>query len=73
MKKEDLSPGDAVWLKHDDTTTYTFLGESAILPNIKKEDYIPIYKAELGVFAYNPGPNRELRMILLPFSAVNKA
>jgi|GEM_PF-3055328 len=72
MNKKDLNPGDTVWLSHDDTTKYTYLGETAIIPSIKNEGYIPIHKAELGVFAYNPGPNRELKMILLPYEAVNK-
>lgn len=72
MNKEDLKPGDAVWLKHDDITKYTYLGESAVIPSAKNEGYIPIYKAALGVFAYNPGPNHELVTLLLPYSAVNK-
>ena len=72
MKKEDLSPGDAVWLKHDSSIKYTYLGESGSKPNVKDSFHL-VHNVEYGVFAYNPGPNHELETLLLPYSAVNKA
>lgn len=72
MDKKDLNPGDVVWLKHDSTIKYTYLGETDSKPNLIGSLY-QVHNAEYGVFAYNPGPNHELATLLLPYSAVNKA
>lgn len=71
MKKEDLNPGDVVWLKHDSTIKYTYLGETGITPK-NTDTFCVVHKAEYGVFAYNPAPNYALVTLLLPYEAVNK-
>lgn len=72
MKKEDLKPGDLVYLKHDTHTGYTYFGEWN--PDYSAHYPDPFVKnGEYGVFAYKPNPNDGLKQILLPYSAVQLA
>lgn len=73
MNREDLKPGDVVYLGHETTIKYTYLGNPTNLPQSSVGEYRKLENTDHGLFAYNPLPNYELKTVFLPFQAIKKA
>lgn len=72
MNRDELKPGDVVWLGHDTAIKYTYLGEPVTMPSSSVGEYRKLQHTDHGLFAYNPPPTYELKTVFLPFQAVNK-